>query len=204
MSLLDDFIASVSGTDAAGLATVPAGERAPLDLNAVGGGLSSVGLGVSSISRLMQGVAQRQASKSTADQLRLNADSAAASSERQAADIAQQTQLITSRALAVAAGSGGGASDPTVINLIAQDAQRGAYMQSVALYGGQDRARALDAQADVAEYEGKAARNNSVAEGVVGLAGGASNLLKTYARGSSLFQRFGSTGPAYPGDTGGT
>lgn len=191
MSLLDDFIASVSGTTPAGLATVPAGERAPLDLNAIGGGLSSVGLGVSSVSRLMQGVAQRQAASATAGQLRQNADAAAASSERTAADIATQTQLITSRALAVAAGSGGGASDPTVIDLIARDAQRGAYMQSVALYGGQDRARALNAQADVTEYEGKAAERTGIEEGVVGLAGGATNLLKTYARGSSLYEKFG-------------
>ena len=75
------------------------------------------------------------------------AGQALAVSQRDAAEARRQTELIASRSLAVAAASGGGVSDPTVVNLIANAAGEGEYRARVALYEGEARARSLRQQA---------------------------------------------------------
>jgi hypothetical protein len=199
MGLFDNFVAGMSGTDEAGLSTVPAADRAPLNLNAVGGAVDAFGQEMGGVSHVMFGIQARQAANFQAAQLRQNANAAEAASQRTAFDIDRQTQFITSRALAVAAGSGGGASDPTVVNLIARDAGEGAYQKQLALYGGRDRARLDQEQADAKVYEGKNTFANSLEVGAAGYAGAATNLLKSQARGASLFQRFGGGGPQLGG-----
>jgi hypothetical protein len=192
---ISDFLASINGLTPDQVASIPAAQQAPLTLNAVGGGLDAFGQGLGAVSHIMFGIQARQAAQFQAAQLRQNADSAQASSQRSAIDVDRQTQMITSRALAVAAASGGGASDPTVVNLIARDAAQGAYLKSVALYQGDDRARLMSEQADAKDFEGKATERNSYEVGAAAFAGGATSLLKTHARGASLFSRFGGGGP---------
>lgn len=170
-----------------------------MSLNDSGGGLQALGANMSAASHVMFGIQARQAAQFKADQLRQNAGTAQAASQRQAFDIDRQTQFITSRALAVAAASGGGASDPTVVRLIARDAGEGAYQRSLALYGGKDRARLDLENADAATYEGKTTERNSLEVGAAGYAGGATNLLKSRAKGASLLQRFGGDGPQVGG-----
>ena len=75
------------------------------------------------------------------------AGQALAVSQRDAAEARRQSKLIASRSLAVAAASGGGVSDPTVVNLIANAAGEGEYRARVALYEGEARARSLRQQA---------------------------------------------------------
>lgn len=137
---------------------------------------------------MMQGQQTQQAKQFEADQLRQNGGQAQAAAQRTAADIERQTQMVVSRSLAVAAASGGGASDPTVVNMIAQNAAEGAYRKAVALYGGDEKKRSADTQADALEYEGKNARAGSL------LAGG-SSLLAASAQAASLYQRFGNNQP---------
>lgn len=62
--------------------------------------------------------------------------------------------LVASRALAVAAASGGGASDTTVVNLISKVKGEGAYRAGVRLYEGESRARNLRLAASAKRYEG--------------------------------------------------
>lgn len=195
MGLFDTFVASMSGTDDAGLSTVPGADRAPLNLNAVGGALDAFGQAAGGVSHVMFGIQARNAANFEAAQMRQNGNSARAASQRTAYDIDRQTQFVTSRALAVAAGSGGGASDPTVVQLIARDAGEGAYQKQLALYAGTDRARLDNEQADAKTYEGKSTLDNSLQVGAAAYAGGAANLLKSQARGASLLQRFGGAGP---------
>ena len=152
------------------------------DLNVLGGILQFAG----TISRGQQAQA---AGQFQADQLRQNGGQAQAAAQRTAADVQRQTEMVVSRSLAVAAASGGGASDPTVINLIAQNASEGAYRKAVALYGGDEANRTARLQADAKEYEGKSARMGS-------LISGATNLLNSQAKSASMFQRFGGGGPA--------
>lgn len=195
MGLFDSFVASMSGTDDAGLATVPTADRAPLNLSAVGGALDAFGQAAGGVSHVMFGIQARQAANFEAAQMRQNGNAAVAASQRSAYEIDRQTQFVTSRALAVAAGSGGGASDPTVVHLIARDAGEGAYQRSLALYAGTDRARLDNMSADAKTFEGKSTFGNSLQVGAAAYAGGAANLLKSQARGASLLQRFGGGGP---------
>jgi hypothetical protein len=152
MGMIDDFIASMSGPDATGdkIAAMTPQQREPLALNAFSGAFQAFGQAESAVSHVQFGEQARQAADYRAQQLRINAGQAQAGAQRQAFDVDRQTQFITSRALAVAAASGGGASDPTVVNLIARDAGEGAYRKQIALYQGNDQARLLDSEADAA------------------------------------------------------
>lgn len=186
MGLLDTLFSSVSGAGAG---------SDPMSLNASGGTLEAFGANASAASHVQFGIQARQAAQFEAAQMRQNANAAEAASQRTAFDIDRQTQFVTSRALAVAAGSGGGASDPTVVNLIARDAGEGAYQRALALYSGTDRARLDQESADAKDYEGKNTELNSLEVGAAGYASGATSLLKSQARNASLLQRFGGGGP---------
>jgi hypothetical protein len=61
-------------------------------------------------------------------------------SQRQAMIEKKNADLFASRALAVAAAGGGGVSDPSVANIIADITGEGAYRQALALYSGKDTA----------------------------------------------------------------
>jgi hypothetical protein len=172
---MSNFLSFLSGSNAASE-----------DLSILGGILQFTGA-------IQQGRQTQDATQYQADQLRINGGQAQASAQRTAADVDRQTQMVVSRALAVAASSGGGASDPTVVNLIAQNAAEGAYRKAVALYGGDEANRVDQAQASAKEYEGKAARAS-------GNMMGAANLLMAGAKTKSLYQRLNGNTPP-PGQT---
>jgi hypothetical protein len=137
------------------------------------------------------GQQQQALAQYQAGQMRVNAIDAQATAQMNAHNIQQQQDYVTSRALAVAAASGGGASDPTVINLIARTAGEGAYRKSVALYEGKAKAQALNNQADATEYGGSlAASNANKTQSADNLAAtttlvkGAASLYDKYAKGS--------------------
>lgn len=161
----------------------------------MGNALDVFGADVGAASHVMYGITARQAASFQAAQLRINATQAQAASERNAFDVQQNTQFVTSRALAVAAASGGGASDPTVVNLIARDKARGAYLQATALYQGDERARMMNMEAAAKEYEGKETERNSMMVGAAQAARGGANSLFGDAKMASLYQRFGGGGP---------
>lgn len=167
----------------------------PKQLNAIGTGIQAAG-GISSVrGTLATGEMAQQAGEFTAEQLRVQEGQAQASSQRTAYFAARDAKYVESAALASAAASGGGASDPTVINTIAQIAAEGAYRQQTALYEGTEKARTLEMQAQASQYEG--AVKNQAAKGTAygQMLGVGANLLKGYAKDSSLFQRFGAGGP---------
>lgn len=76
-----------------------------------------------------------------ASQLEQDAGQAKAVAQRQAADLDQQTRMVNSAALARAAASGAGASDPSVLMVLAKTAAVGAYRHGVALYEGEEQAK---------------------------------------------------------------
>lgn len=100
--------------------------------------------------------AQRRAAAKEfeAQQLEQEAGTAIAIAQRQKAEEARTARLVASRALAVAAASGAGASDSTVVNLIAGIKGEGAYRGAVAMYEGEERSRKLLMGADARRYEG--------------------------------------------------
>lgn len=167
---------------------------------------------LSAFSHIRAGRAERQAAAFEAAQLRESAGQAQAAGQYAAADAALRSKLVASRALAVAAASGGGASDPTVVSAIAGVAGEGAYRQALALYQGDERARELLTSADAAEYrgavrasgQGRAAIGDVVNAGASAVAGGARtrSLLRDY-QGSSLRTKYGGEGPQMASKDGG-
>ena len=123
---------------------------------------------------------------------------AIAVSQRQALEERRQADLVASRALAVAAASGAGVSDPTVVDLLARTRGEGVYRANVALYEGEARARSMRIAAagggGFDEGRSLQAGFNAAAAGAL-FRGGAG----LYAR--SLYDRYGLNGPGTSGDS---
>lgn len=144
-------------------------------------------------SYLEHGYAQNAAAQFAAGQMRQNASDAAAASQRAAIDIGREGDYIASKQLAIAAASGGGASDPTVMNVIARSKAETAYRQSLAIYGGQakEREMRLGAEAEIrtGKDELRTARMASFGADI--------GAMSTLARGGvSLYEKYGRSGPS--------
>lgn len=127
----------------------------PATLNAVGSGLTIAGhLSASSAARAA-GRAQREAANYSAAQLEANAGQQQAAAQRAAAEEIRKSIMLQSRAVAIAAASGGGAVDPTVLALIAGVAGEGQLAAETQIYNGDERARQLREQAKATRYEGE-------------------------------------------------
>ena len=174
--------------------------RTPLDLSQEATQTDVGAALLSALTQLQAGSQARDALNYQAQQLRANAGQAQASAQRQAYDIGRQGEILASNALARAAASGGGASDPSIVNLIARNAGESAYRQAVALYGGNDEARMMRMQAQGKEFEGQQAMRNGVENAIATGYGARATLMKGMARDASLFQRFGGGGPKTEGD----
>ncbi len=138
-----------------------------------------------------------------AEQLDREAEQASGVGMRAAADEVRKARLVSSSALAKAAASGAGASDPTVMGIISRTVGEGAYRASVAMYEGEAQARLDRLRASAARYEG--ALSVSDAESAAqqsNLAAGAS-LLSGALKATSLYDKYW-TGPRQQPSGGGT
>jgi hypothetical protein len=137
-----------------------------------------------------------------AKQLDYNAGQAIAASQRAAMEEQRNAALVSSRALAVAAASGGGASDPTIINALAKIAGEGQYRAMSDLYNGEDKARQLRMSAAGKRYQAGMERGDaSSAQGASrfsamtsALAGGASLYSKYFSNDEGSSDSFGAMG----------
>lgn len=117
---------------------------------------------------------------------------AIAISQRQAVEEHRQANLVASRALAVAAASGGGVSDPTIVRIIANARGEGTYRANVALYEGEARARQLRFEAITGRITGYGLE----AEGAARSQAYALNALGVGVKGAaSLYAKYGQNGP---------
>lgn len=87
------------------------------------------------------GAKRKALSDFEAQQLEDSAIESRGTGMRGAADAALKTGQVNSETLARAAASGAGASDPTVMNIIARTAGEGSYRQALAMYEGEAQAR---------------------------------------------------------------
>lgn len=133
--------------------------------------------------------ARRQAALGfEAEQLRVQAGQSVAAAQHAAREQRRQADLLQSRAIAVAAASGGGVSDPTVVNILGKIAGEGAYRAGLAIYEGEERARTLRMGAAARDYEGALAiEAGDLAADAYGMQAGASLFKGT----SSLFSKYG-------------
>lgn len=108
-----------------------------------------------------------------------------AEAQRKQQDEQLKTRYTQSRLQALAAGSGGGANDPTIIKLGQDIAGQGEYNALSALYAGQSSQWAFNTQAGLDIYQGdlEASRLRSQASSTIlgGIGGLASGLGRTFA-----------------------
>lgn len=134
---------------------------------------------------------QAQAAAFDAAQLDVNAGQAIAAAQREGLEQERQARLIASRALAVGAATGS-ASDPTVVNVIADIEGVGALRKATAIYQGEEQARKLRMGAAARRFEGDLALEAGELT---------SDAYKTAAFGTaisgggSLFAKYGMGGP---------
>lgn len=132
-----------------------------------------------------QGKQQQQAAQYQAQQLDQNAGQQQAAAQRAAMEQRRRGMLAQSRALAIAAASGGG-HDPTTVDIIGDLAQETTYRSMLDLYEGDDKARLLRQQAAGARYGGEVARQAGSMNATASiLKGGTSLLWMKYAPGGA-------------------
>lgn len=129
------------------------------EIAAVAGILASVGgTIVSAAGAQYQGEAQQQALNYEARLKERKASEEMAVGERKAAEKTREATLFNSRQQAVAAASGAGATDPTVLELMGNATKEGALNAGYAMYQGQAAADDLNMSAGVDRISGNNAR----------------------------------------------
>ena len=159
-----------------------------------------IGLVASVGGSAMQGEAARRAGKAGQEQKEYEAAryeqqavQEVASAQRDMLEERRRKELVVSRAQALAAFGGGGVSDPTVQNIIADLDSEGAYREAVALYQGKESARQLHQSADLARLEGRNIRQGGkdlaaayTVQGIASAAQQASSLYTKYSQSQNL------------------
>ncbi len=107
------------------------------------------------------GDAAEDAGKITAAELKRRADARRAAGTREAAEEQRNAELAYSRALLVAAASGAGVDDPTVVKLFADLQAEGDYRVLSRLYTAEDEAQGDEFASEVANREGRASKKLS-------------------------------------------
>lgn len=140
----------------------------------------------------LAGERSKVAGEFNAIELERQAGIAIALGQRSALEEQRQADIAASRALAVAAASGAGVSDPTIVRLLAATKGEGTYRASIALYEGEERARQLRIAALSERMGGSAALEEGADRARAYNLQGLGTMFKT---GSSLYAKYGVGGP---------
>lgn len=165
-------LASGLGSAAAGTAGAAAGAAAGTGAAAAGTGLSlgtmlsAAGTVAGVGGTLAAGYAGKQASEQEAAQYRRRAAEEKAAAGREAYMQRERNEEVISRQRAVAASSGAGVVNPTVLDLFGDTAQRGEYLANTITYGGEQRARSAIDNANAAKAKGKSLWTGSLLDGL--------------------------------------
>ncbi len=147
---------------------------------------------VSGLGQIQAGRAANISSKFQAAQAQQQAGQQRAAGQRAAIEERRKTDIALSRGQAVAAASGGGALDPTVLKLMGGVAQQGEYNALSALFESEEAARGLELGAAAKRMEGKQAKKAGMIGGISTIAGGI---------GQGLYQKYGTPSTAMPSET---
>lgn len=143
--------------------------------------------------------ARRQtADEFEAQQLEAEAQQSRSIGMRTAQDNTLSTEMVNSTALARAAASGAGASDPTVMNVIARTAGAGAYRAAVSMYEGEAQARLDTMKAQALRYEGATGVSDAATAAKFSDIGAGATVMAGAAKGIGMFGKYWS-GPTAPG-----
>ena len=106
-----------------------------------------VGFGLTAKAARDEGKARKALAFDQARQLEQRAGVTRGASQRAAVRELDVAENIQSRALALAAASGGGVTNPTVLNILADIQAEGEYRSLTQIFTGEDEARGMEAQA---------------------------------------------------------
>lgn len=125
------------------------------------GALKAIGTVVSVIGSIQQFQAQKAAAKqqeaianAQALSMEQQAGQERAASQRAAFQARKEGALVSSRAGAIAAASGAGALDPSIVNIMGGIEQETELRAQTALFEGEESGRGLEHQADIARATG--------------------------------------------------
>lgn len=141
-----------------------------------------------------QGAANQQAADYTARSMEIQAGQERAVAQRKAIAQRRQEGLVQSRAQALAAASGAGASDPTIISnasLITREGELGAL---TSMYQGEQSAQNLETGATLKRYEGASGRAGSDAMAGATDTAAAGTVFSGLGRTASLYAKYGDSG----------
>lgn len=176
--------------------------------------MTAASAGMSIIGGANQSAAQRQAgdvayanalqrnqmAQVQATQLQQNAGQEQAASQRQADEARRKGMVMASRMRAVMGASGAG-EDP---NLIASLEGEGNYNANVALYGGDEKARALNNQAAMTRWSGQAGVGTGAYEKSADYSAADSTMVGSIAKaGLSFASKYGGSAPNTTSGSGG-
>lgn len=154
-----------------------------------GGALSAAGTLMGGSAAVDAGQRAQRAQYFKAAQEDQAAQESRAAAQRGSLEKAHETTLLQSKLQANAAASGGGASDPTVLDLAGGIAGRGEYESLMEMYKGENRARGIEDQAigsrlagDSALAEGEAKQNASYLSAAGTIIGTGGSAYRTYNR----------------------
>ena len=134
-----------------------------------------------------------QAAEYEAQQLDQNAGQSQAAAQRAAMEENRQANLVASRALAVAAANGGGASSQGVMAILASIAAQGQHNAMMELYQGEDRARSMRMQAEAKRYAGAVGLADADVADKSAKVSAFGTVLSGAAKNKTLFEKYGST-----------
>lgn len=139
--------------------------------------------------------AQREdvATEYEARQLEQQSGQAFAIAQRTALEEQRKTRILQSRALALAAASGGGASDPTVVKIMSDIGGEGAYRAQMALYEGKEQQRSLLKGAEARRLGGTMVAQSALDRAKAYQTASTGTL---FQGAGSLYQRYAANNPA--------
>ena len=126
------------------------------------------------------GISVNRLAKYRAAQQEQNAGQQIAESTVAAQEQQRKSDLIASRAIAVAAASGGGVLDPTVVKILQGVAGEGALATATELYNGQEVARGMRADANATRFEGRQYKKAYAAKSRTTLLSGLDSIANTW------------------------
>jgi len=163
----------------------------PVSLTTLATVASVGGSVISGLGQMQAGRAANASAKFQAAQMEQRAGQERAASQRVAIEERRRAGIAMSNAQAATAASGGGATDPTVLNITGGLAKQGEYNALSALFEGEERARGLQLQATSTRMEGRQARRAGMIGGISTIVSGAGNaLMNKYAPASSNGGRY--------------
>jgi hypothetical protein len=156
-------------------------------------GIASSAVGM--MGSIAQAKAMNEQAKAESMQMGMMAaeEKAVASRDAQAKD--KEGRLLLSRGQAVAAASGGGATDPTVLELAGDIGRETSVQKRELMRQGQEKARNLEYKATVGRWAAKQQGKMTILGGIGNMIGGIGEGLGGLA---SAFDKYGGGGPGTP------